>query len=118
MHHVIIALGSNINQEENIAKATKMLSDILHTSRWSRMVWTVPIGIISENFLNQLVDGYTELSCPDLINELKRIEKLCGRKKGIVTIDADIMLYDDQQFHLSDWDREYIKELMCEIEKG
>ena len=34
------------------------------------------------------------------------------RRHGIVPIDLDLLLYDDERFHLQDWERSYIKDLL------
>ena len=44
---VIITLGSNQNQEENISKAQKRLREIFGNILFSEPKWTDAIGIVS-----------------------------------------------------------------------
>ena len=68
-------------------------------------------------YLNQLVYATTSLNVDELQSALKDIELRLGRtaedrQKGIVRIDLDLLLYNDQRYHLRDWDRPYIKALL------
>jgi len=68
-------------------------------------------------YINQLVSAETTLSSEDLTSRLKDTEKCLGRtpelrRHGIVPIDLDLLLYDDKRFHLQDWERSYIKDLL------
>ena len=65
-HQVIIALGSNTDQRQNMEQARHLLGATLLNMRQSRAVWTMPIGIASDRFLNQLVTGQTVLDLPAL----------------------------------------------------
>ena len=55
----------------------------------------------------------------NLLNEvLKETEKRLGRthnEDGIVTIDLDLLQYDETQYHLRDWSRSYVKNLINEL---
>jgi 2-amino-4-hydroxy-6-hydroxymethyldihydropteridine diphosphokinase len=37
------------------------------------------------------------------------------RQEGIVRLDLDILAYDDERHHLSDWERHYIKILLPQL---
>ena len=118
MHQVIISLASNYQQEENLSEAKACLRQILFSEKYTRAIWTVPFnGKGSSLYLNQLVYADTDLSVEDLNRQLKQFEKQMGRceddrQKGIVKVDLDLLLYDDQRYHHKDWDRPYIKELL------
>jgi 2-amino-4-hydroxy-6-hydroxymethyldihydropteridine diphosphokinase len=69
-------------------------------------------------YLNQLVYATTALEVEELIEALKAIERQMGRtaedrRQGIVRIDLDLMQYNDERHHLRDWERPYIKALVC-----
>ena len=49
---VKISLGSNINQTDNICKAKKLLANIFPDIQFSKTIWTDPIGIKSDKYLN------------------------------------------------------------------
>ena len=55
---VIIAIGSNRNQEENVLKAHEHLSCMFRNSLFGPRMWTEPIGLEnSDKFLNQVMLG-------------------------------------------------------------
>lgn len=116
-----MALGSNCDQEKNIGKAMDMLQELFDGNvKFTRLVWTEPVGIKSDKFINCLACVYT-LSNYDSINQsLKNIEYACGRNKtdktrNIVRMDIDILMFGNEKHHDDDWSRTYIKELINEI---
>ena len=122
-HKVIIAIGTNFNRERNAAFAKKLLSETFDNVRFSRQMLTEPIGKETkskEMFLNFLASGSTEDNCEITLKTLKRIEALCGNRKslriqGKIAIDIDLLLYDDNHHHESDWQRDYIKQLLSDV---
>ena len=61
---VIIAIGSNRNQEENVLKAHEHLSCMFRNSLFGPRMWTEPIGLEnSDKFLNQVMLGETICAC-------------------------------------------------------
>lgn len=123
VHEVIISLGSNENQEANLAKAREQLTQLLAEVHFTSAIWTEPIGASADNvqskkYLNQLCKGTTAFGEGLLCEVLKETEKRIGRTKnedGIVAIDLDLLAYDDQRHHLKDWSRDYVKNLLNEL---
>ena len=118
MKQILISLGSNTNQTDNICKAIELIAHIATGITCSEKVWTAPIGMVSDRFLNCIVSGYTTMSLDELTNATKSIEKLCGRTKGdkdkgIIKIDIDILRYNNETLHPADWERDYIKHLVA-----
>ena len=118
-HHIIISLASNFNQEANLEAARAQLTQLLTEAHFTSAIWTEPINSLrSEPYLNQLCKGTTAFGF-NLLNEvLKETEKRQGRthnEDGIVTLDLDILQYDDEKFHLRDWTRNYVKNLINEL---
>lgn len=118
---VIISLGSNTNQVDNMHKAKAAICHLLTCPKQTPDRWTEPIGIHSERFLNALVTGYTTLPCYQLLETLKRIEASMGdapksHQSGVVNIDLDLLLYGRQKKHLKDWNRPYVKEEMKSLD--
>ena len=76
------------------------------------------VNVQCSMYLNQLCQGTTAFG-PNLLSEvLKETEKRQGRthnEDGIVTLDLDLLQYDDQRFHLRDWERSYVKDLINEL---
>lgn len=118
-YDVIISLASNVNQKANLEQARQLLSGIVHNPKFTQEKWTEPINTSCKNlYLNQLCKGSIEVSS-DLLNiVLKETEQRLGRQQNaekLVTIDLDLLLYDNQKYHLKDWDRSYIKDLLEEL---
>jgi len=118
-HHVIISLASNTNQAHNMAEAREQLGLLLNEPHFTSEHWTEPVNTIrKEPYLNQLCSAETTFSV-NLLNEvLKGIENRLGRTRntdGIVAIDLDLLAYDDQRYHLRDWERIYVKDLLNEL---
>ena len=60
-----------------------------------------------------------EYLADELTRLTKETEKALGREHGtgMVSIDIDILQYDDIRLHLHDWEQDYIKQLYCQIKK-
>jgi 2-amino-4-hydroxy-6-hydroxymethyldihydropteridine diphosphokinase len=117
---IILALGTNSEQELNMEKAREMLVALLGTLRFSINIWTHPIDIVSDDFLNCMVIGQTSMSLSALNAALKKIERSCGdtsykRRKNVVKMDIDILKYDTTIMHERDWERPYILQLLDEM---
>ena len=118
-HKIIISLASNIDQKQNLQTAREQLSLLMNDLHFTSEHWTEPVNSLSsEPYLNQLCQGTTTFGANLLGEVLKEIEKRQGRKHnedGIVTIDLDLLQYDDQRYHLRDWERNYVKNLLNEL---
>ena len=118
-HYIIISLASNENQEANMAAARTQLEQLLTEVKFTSAIWTEPINTLrKEPYLNQLCKGTTALGEGLLCEVLKELEKRLGRRRnedGIVTIDLDLLQYDDLRHHLRDWNRIYVKDLINEL---
>lgn len=120
MHKIILALGSNHEAKVNIELALNLLSKsikiIQSTPSYDNESTEFPISI----FTNKILVCETELTYEILNKELKRIETECGRNNyaktsGIIPLDIDILLYDNNRYHINDWDKPYIKYLFTFI---
>ena len=118
-HHIIISLASNDGQEAHLAAAREQLTQLLTEARFTSAIWTEPINSIrKELYLNQLCTGTTALGEGLLGEVLKETERRLGRihnEDGIVAIDLDLLQYDNQKYHLRDWSRDYVKNLLNEL---
>ncbi len=122
MTEVIIAIGSNTNQKNNIELADVYIKELFNKEQIeiSRSVWTKPIGIKSDLFLNQIIIFYTLCNYETVCNRLDIIEKRMHssselKRSGIVYIDLDILKFGNKIFHENDWQRDYIKTLLSEF---
>lgn len=117
-HRVIIALGSNVSRDY-LAKCMPLLREYVDVDRQSDIITTEAIGMKSPPFANQMLRCSTDLTLDELTRLTKDTENALGRKRGtgIVSIDIDILQYDDTLLHLRDWEHEYVKQLYCQIQK-
>lgn len=121
-HFIIACVGTNVNHQSNIAKAREILDNTFADCRFSRVMLTLPIGMDNTNvrFANMLVVFNSTLDTEEVVSKLKQIERQCGdtrlaRSQGEVVMDIDLLRYDDERFHQSDWQRHYVKTLMKEM---
>lgn len=119
LHNVLIAIGSNTgNRQGNLSEALVKCKDFIQTNRLSPVIETKPIGHTNNPYLNQLFSGTTSLTLEKLLDNTKSIENEMGRdrsNRGNVAIDIDIILYDQQKLHFTDWERDYIKQLLTQL---
>ena len=71
-------------------------------------------------YLNQLVSAETSLDCETLNSRLKEMEQAQGRdaearRQGIVPLDLDLLQYEEERYHLRDWQRPYIRQLLTTL---
>lgn len=115
---VLISIGSNHNSLQNVEEALRLLSHLLIDACATKIIATAPFGAQYKNdFHNCLISGSTSLSVTVLESILKRIEQKMGRTPdskltGIVPIDIDILQYGDDKYHLRDWQRPYVTNLL------
>lgn len=109
---VLIALGSNYHQSAHILWASQRLATLLADVAMSPVLWTQDIHGHGLWYMNRLLRGNTTLSVDQLNILLKEIEQETRRSKQHVTIDLDLMQYDDERYHLADWQRPYVQRLL------
>ena len=114
-NHAIIALGSNTDSEQNIAKAQELLKRAFNNIRFSNPVYTEPINIPNPNlFLNMVATLDSSLNEEEIQSILKKIEKEMGRipAKNIkhqIIIDLDLIKWGDKILKTDDFSRKYIQ---------
>lgn len=136
MNNVIIAIGTNTNQQRNMEHARQVLRGLLRDARFTPAIWTAPYpaspapteshvcyGSVASHpspapYLNALAFGHTALSLPRLQAKLKQLEESLGDPRGAhddgtVNIDLDLLQYCDQRLRPNDWQRPYIQQLMA-----
>lgn len=118
---LLIALGTNVNQKQNIQKAMDLLRKTWHDILFTNLKWTKPIGMDTDLFYNCL--AYTKVD-EDLLKVqqiLKNIEKACGNTEADralqkIQMDIDILMFGTRKLLEHDWQRSYIQELIQEID--
>ena len=81
LYRVILSLGSNYNEQQNMAFAVEQLKRLFLSIRFSESYYTEPVGSSYSigNYLNQVAIAYTDCSADKLKPLLKEIEKAAGR---------------------------------------
>jgi len=102
MERAFVSVGSNIEPENNVIKAVRLLGAQTHIRAVSTVYLTEPIGRAGQPpYYNCVVEIETEIPPADLKRTvLRRIEDLLGRvrkkdKFAPRTIDLDLILYGD-----------------------
>ena len=117
---MILALGSNYEQEHNVRYAMGRLRECFPDIRFSRILWTEPIGIASDKFVNALAIGSSNDAVEDIVKNLKTIERECGRcsedkARNIVRLDLDLLQYGELILREKDWERDYVQLLLRDL---
>ncbi len=118
---LLIALGTNVNQKQNIQKAMDLLRKTWHDILFTNLKWTKPIGMDSDLFYNCLAYTKVDENLSQVQQILKNIEKTCGntetdRAHQKIQMDIDILMFGTHKLHEQDWQRSYIQELIQEID--
>ena len=118
---ILIALGSNHEQKKNVAFAMERLHSFFPGISFSRMLWTEPIGIVSDRFVNALALADTDKKQEEVERILKQVEKECGRTRevkmrNIIRLDLDLLQWGTVRLREQDWERDYIRLLLQEMQ--
>ena len=121
---IIVSIGSNFNAKENITLAKRKLAFMLgNDTVFTKEMWTDPIGIESEKFINCICFSTTKHTLSQITKAFKQLEKRCERSKkddlmNRITLDIDILMYGETKLHIDDWNRDYIKTLMNDYDNN
>lgn len=120
--NIIIALGSNIEQESNMDYALELLRRLFGHISVTDKIWTEPMGIevSADKFLNCIIVTESKHGYDQVYKAMKQIERKIGsykseRRRGIVKIDIDILKFGNSIYHASDWERPYIQQLLKQV---
>ena len=114
MHKCVICIGSNYNRKENLLLARRRLVDLFPTIRFTSEQETRPLFFRSPAlFSNQVAMFFSDAEEERVRKELKAIEQSAGRrpedkKEEKVSLDIDLLSYDDRILRPEDLKREYI----------
>ena len=100
MHRIILSIGTNFNRESNAKLVKEIISEAFHKVQFSEELLTNPVGDVLKTKQMETQCGNTELL----------------RKEGKISMDIDLLKYNDQRFHESDWSRDYVKKLIKQFE--
>lgn len=115
MNRILIVIGSNYDAARNMAAACQRLEELLPGIRWSAVLRTRPVDCPrADFFLNRLGEAVTPLSASELTGLFKQIEQQFGRtpehkKKGIISLDIDLLQWNDALLKPEDFRRPYVQ---------
>lgn len=114
---VIFALGTNVDSDRNMARMQQLLRDAFPDIRFTVSLQTEAIGIVAPPFLNCLAAVSSASGYESIHRRVKLIEAAMDpdnsrRKAGRVVCDIDILYCAGMRYHLSDWQRPYVVELL------
>lgn len=121
MHQVYLLIGSNIQPQQNIQAALKMLDGSCVIKRCSKIWKTTPYGSAGPDFLNivALVDTPMEKDQvkTQLITsiEMKLKRKRTSDKNAPRTIDVDIIIFDGEVLDQGLWNKFFITVPMADL---
>lgn len=128
LHTVFITLASNIRQMENISLALDKLQKLpIEQVSVSTISYYKPINFPykSDDFANCVVRFVTKLNSSTLIELCHEIENNLGRNLKVkreapekISIDIDIIIYDDEIIRRKDYERQYFIDGFKEILKN
>src|SRR6266478_3458959 len=101
MHQIFLALGSNIeDRKQYIETAIVLLREKISGVTIAPLYETKPLYFENQhNFLNTVLNGYTDLKPQELLQFTKTVQKKVGRverfRNGPREIDIDILFYDN-----------------------
>lgn len=122
-HSIILSLGTNVSDGiDTLCKAEQILRSWIKLDSCSRMLKNPAIGMKegTNDFYNMLIKTKTTLPLQDIMLLVKKLESMMGnttqlRSMGIIRMDMDIIIWDDEIIKPNDTEREYYKTLIKEI---
>jgi 2-amino-4-hydroxy-6-hydroxymethyldihydropteridine diphosphokinase len=97
---VLVAAGSNVEPLRHLALAARELSRTFPGTRFSSAYRNPAVGFDGEDFVNLVAAFDTTATPEEVLQELHRIEALCGRARDAPkwaprTMDLDVLLFGD-----------------------
>lgn len=117
----VIGVGSNIQPEENIREALRILEEEQTLLSVSAMVQTEPIGVKEQpSFINGAVKISTSMNQEELSTYLKNVEDRLKRDRtqprfGPRTIDLDVVVWNGKVVDRDYYTREFLKNAVDEV---
>ena len=121
LHTCLLCLGSNLDGAIRLSAARSALRSHFPDIRFSQELVTEAIGSgFLSPFHNQVARFETPQDAESIRTLLKSIEQAQGRlpedkAQGIVKLDIDLLMIDDQVLKPKDMEREFVKQGMEEL---
>lgn len=123
LNKYLIIIGSNTDREKNIDLATRSIENVSDNVFFGRTVETEPVNMPnSQTFLNKGIVMFSDIDVEELNSICKEIERKAGRtpedkKHGIIKLDVDIVIANNEILKPGDLEREYAHEFESEYYK-
>ncbi len=110
----VLCIGANRNATENIIHAMKKLRSLVNIINSSDIYSTPAVGDSTVKYHNIVVECSSDLHFDNLNAEFKRLEMEFGRdencrKYGIVPLDVDIVIWNDNIIKPWDYSQTFFK---------
>jgi 2-amino-4-hydroxy-6-hydroxymethyldihydropteridine diphosphokinase len=120
MNKVLIAIGSNYDAESRIEDVRVLLQDSFGEVVFSPTMQTKDVNMEGPDFINLVAVFHTNLSYQQVNALFKKLQTDCGnseeaRRRNEVAMDLDILAFNNRLYHLNDWKRPYIQQLVAKI---
>ena len=101
MSLITISLGSNIEPQLNLEKATNEIAKFATLEKTSKIYKSKSVGFEGNDFLNQVILCEVKVELEETYFKLKKIEKKMGRVKNVNKfsdrlIDLDLLTFNDE----------------------
>ena len=101
MSLITISLGSNIEPQLNLEKATNEIAKFATFEKTSKIYKSKSVGFEGNDFLNQVILCDVKFELEETYFKLKKIEKEMGRVKNVNKfsdrlIDLDLLTFNDE----------------------
>ncbi|MEE3384479.1 MAG: 2-amino-4-hydroxy-6-hydroxymethyldihydropteridine diphosphokinase [Prevotella sp.] len=120
---ILFAIGTNspLASDRVIWMKARVFGLFGDDVRFTFLVETDPIGIVSPKFTNCVGIAFTTMPLEEIKAIFKEIEKECEdtkekRRNNLIEMDIDILEYDGVRYHEKDWSRPYIIDMVEEAE--
>jgi 2-amino-4-hydroxy-6-hydroxymethyldihydropteridine diphosphokinase len=125
-----IALGANLGDAAaTLRQAVQDVGRLPHTrcTQASSLYSSAPIDSSGPDYINAVVEVFTQLTAPDLLQHLQQLEAAAGRQRPYTnaprTLDLDVLLYGDAHIdspeltvpHPRMWQRAFVLLPLAEI---
>ena len=115
MNRIVLCIGSNMEpKRRNVEDAIRWCSGLCGDIRCSSIYETPEIHGIGAPYANAVLEAFTEYGYEDLNTLLKSYELRMGRdgharQHGIVPIDVDIVLWNDEIIRPKDFRQSFFR---------
>ena len=115
MNKVVLSLGSNSsNCQEMMGNCIEWLSTIVTNLKISHSYFTEALNGKDKDYINAVAEGCVYVDYDKLKQQVKQYELSMGRtpeskKQGIIPIDIDIVIWNEEIINETDYNQSYFQ---------